>query len=94
LLSPKTIADVRSQRNMVILEFGKKGADRTLVRFTHLGWGEGASWDEACDSFDHAESEALLPSFRHAMELGPVKWEKTPKLPPLVSTLRASVTRR
>jgi hypothetical protein len=69
LLSPKTIADVRSQRNMVILAFGKKGADRTFVRFTHLGWAEGASWDEACDSFDHAKSEVLLPDFRHDLFL-------------------------
>jgi Activator of Hsp90 ATPase homolog 1-like protein len=90
---PQTIPDVRSQRMMVILEFEKKGADRTLFRFTHLGWGEGASWDEAYDYFDHAWNEVVLPRFRYAMEVEPVNWEKTPKLPPVASTLKVSLAR-
>jgi len=91
--APKTIPDVRSQRTLVILEFEKKGADRTLVRFTHLGWGEGASWDEAYDYFDHAWNEIVLPRFRYAMEVGPVNWEKSPKLPPVAPTLKSSIAR-
>jgi uncharacterized protein YndB with AHSA1/START domain len=50
--APPTIPYVRGQRTMVILEFEKKGTGRTLVRLTHLGWGEGASWDEAYEYFD------------------------------------------
>jgi uncharacterized protein YndB with AHSA1/START domain len=45
--APPAIPYVRSQRTMVILEFEKKDGRHTLVRVTHLGWGEGASWDEA-----------------------------------------------
>jgi hypothetical protein len=88
-----TIPDVRAQRTMVILEFEKKDDNRTLVRFTHLGWGEGASWDEAYEYFNHAWYAIVLPRFRCAMEVGAINWEKTPKLPPTAPTLKASPTR-
>ena len=91
--APPAISYVRGQRTMVILEFEKKDARRTLVRFTQLGWGEGASWDEAYEYFDHAWNEVVLPRFRYAMEVGAVNWEKTPKLPPVASTLKVSFTR-
>ena len=91
--APPTNPYVRGQRTMVILEFEKKDARRTLVRFTQLGWGEGASWDEAYEYFDHAWNEVVLPRFRYAMEVGPVNREKPPKLPPVASTLKASFTR-
>ena len=88
--APPTIPYVRGQRTMVILEFEKKGDHRTLVRFTHLGWGEGASWDEAYEYFAHAWNEVVLPRFRYAMEVGPVDWKKTPKLPPVAPTLKVT----
>ena len=91
--APPTNPYVRGQRTMVILEFEKKDARRTLVRFTHLGWGEGASWDEAYEYFDHAWNEVVLPRFRYAMEVGPVNREKPPKLPRVASTLKANFTR-
>ena len=91
--APPTIPDIRGQRTMVILEFEKKDARRTLVRFTHLGWGEGASWDATYEYFDHAWNEFVLPRFRYAMEVGAVNWEKTPKLSPVAPTLQATFTR-
>jgi len=91
--APPTIPYVRAQRTMVILEFESKGDRRTLVRFTHLGWGDGASWDQAYDYFDHAWNEVVLPRFRYAMEVGPVNWGNPPKLPPVASTLKGSITR-
>ncbi len=90
--APPTMPYVRGQRTMVILEFEKKAVDRTRIRLTHLGWGDGASWDEAYEYFDHAWNEVVLPRFRYAMEVGPVNWEKTPKLPPVASTLKVSFT--
>jgi uncharacterized protein YndB with AHSA1/START domain len=90
--APPTIPDIRGQRTMVILEFEKKDARRTLVRFTHLGWGEGPSWDKTYEYFDHAWNEVVLPRFRYAMEVGPVNWENRPKLPPVASTLKARFT--
>ena len=91
--APPTIPYVRAQRTMVILEFEKKDTHRTIVRLTHLGWGDGASWDEAYEYFDHAWNEIVLPRFRHAMEVGAVNWEKTPKLPPIAQTLEVSFSR-
>jgi uncharacterized protein YndB with AHSA1/START domain len=86
--APPTIPYVRGQRTMVILEFEKKDDRRTLVRFTHLGWGEGAHWDEAYEYFEHAWNEVVLPRFRYAMEVGAVDWKKTPNLPPVAPTLK------
>jgi len=91
--APPTIPYVRGQRTMVIFEFEKKGDHRTLVRFTHLGWGEGASWDEAYEYFDHAWNQVVLPRFRFAMEVGAVDWKKTPELPPVAPTLKVTFTR-
>jgi hypothetical protein len=70
----------------------RKTRRRTLVRFTQLGWGEGASWDEAYEYFDHAWNEFVLPRFRYAMEVEAVNWEKTPKVQPAASTLKVRFT--
>jgi uncharacterized protein YndB with AHSA1/START domain len=91
--APPTIPDIRGQRTMVILEFEKKDARRTLVRFTHLGWGEGASWDKAYEYFDHAWNEVVLPHFRYAMEVGTVNWQSSAKLPPVAPTLKTRLRR-
>ncbi len=91
--APPTIPDIRGQRTMVILEFQKKDSSRTLVRFTHLGLGEGASWDEYFEYFDHAWNEVVLPLFRYAMEVGPVDWDKKPDLLPIAPTLKVTFTR-
>lgn len=68
--APPTILYVRGKRTMVILEFERESDRRTLVRFTHVGWGEGASWDEAFEYFDQDWNEVVLPRFRYAMEVG------------------------
>jgi uncharacterized protein YndB with AHSA1/START domain len=90
--APPTIPYVRGQRTMVILEFERQSDRRALVRFTHLGWGDGASWDEAYEYFDHAWNEVVLPRFRYAMEVGPVSWKQRPKLPPVAPTLKTNFT--
>jgi uncharacterized protein YndB with AHSA1/START domain len=90
--APPTIPYVRSQRAMVIVEFETIDDGRTRVRFTHLGWGEGASWDEAYEYFDQAWNKVVLPRFRYAMEIGAVNWKTPPHLPPLALTLKANLT--
>ena len=91
--APPTNPYVRGQRTMVILDFEKRSENRTLVRFTHLGWGKGASWDEAFEYFDHAWNEIVLPRFRYAMEVGAVAWEKPPHLARVAPTLKFELTR-
>jgi uncharacterized protein YndB with AHSA1/START domain len=90
--APSTIRDIRGQRTMVILEFEKIDVRHTRIRFTHLGWGGGASWDQAYEYFDHAWNEVVLTRFRYATEVEPVNWEKRSKLPPLAPTLKTSAT--
>jgi uncharacterized protein YndB with AHSA1/START domain len=91
--APPSIPDIRGQRTMVILDFEKKDGRHTRVRFTQLGWGEGTSWDQAYEYFDHAWNEVVLPRFRYAVEVGAVDWENRPKLPPIASTLKVGFTR-
>ena len=92
--APPIMPYVRAQRDMIMLEFEKKDEHRTLVRVTHLGWGDGAKWDEAYDYFDHAWNEVVLPRFRYSMEVGAVNWAKPPKLPPVATTLKANLTQQ
>jgi uncharacterized protein YndB with AHSA1/START domain len=90
--APPKYPEIRAQRTMVIVEFNVVHANRTLVRFTHTGWGEGRDWDEVYVYFDHAWNEVVLPRFRQAMEVGPLDWNKTPQLEPVARTLQAGRT--
>jgi uncharacterized protein YndB with AHSA1/START domain len=86
--APPRIPDIRRQRTMVILEFQPVDTGQTRVRFTQTGWGEGPSWDQAYEYFDHAWNQIVLPRFRYAMEVGPVDWKKVPDLKPVARTLK------
>lgn len=92
--APPTIPDIREQRTMVVLEFEPVGAERTRVRFTQLGWGEGKNWDAAYEYFDRAWNTIVLPRFRLAMEVGPIDWQKEmPKLEPVMPTMKVSLSK-
>jgi uncharacterized protein YndB with AHSA1/START domain len=91
--APQHIPDIRAQRTVVILEFQAVTANRTRVRFIHIGWGEGSSWDQAYEYFDQAWNEIVLPRFRYAMEVGPINWKDIPKLEPVAPTLKVNLTR-
>jgi hypothetical protein len=54
----------------VIIEFQPVDTGQTRVRFTQIGWGQGPSWDQAYEYFDHAWNQVVLPRFRYAMEVG------------------------
>jgi hypothetical protein len=66
LLLPTTMLTMpaAARSRMLTTEFEVKGARRTLVRFTQLERGDGASWEY----FDHAWNEFALPLIRHACE--------------------------
>src|SRR5918993_1344651 len=76
LFAPEAQPGERGAEGQRVLEFEPVGAGRTRVRFTHLGWGEGESWDQAYNYFDRAWNEVVLPRFRYAMEVGPIDWKK------------------
>jgi uncharacterized protein YndB with AHSA1/START domain len=92
--APPTIPAIRGQRTMVVVELAPvAGAPaRTRLRFTHLGWGEGAEWDQAYAYFDHAWGGVVLPRLRHRFEKGPIDWSAPPRdLPAVAKSLRLAL---
>lgn len=57
--APPHLPEARGQRTVVIVRTDPLGDDRTRVRLTHIGWGEGGQWDEAFKYFDGAWGRVL-----------------------------------
>lgn len=83
--APPSIPSIRGRRTIVVLDFAPEGAKATRLRFTHLGWGEGADWDRAYAYFDQAWGGFVLPSLVRRFERGPIDWQALPKLTPIAS---------
>ena len=78
---------VRSQRTIVMLELEPVGKNRTLLRFTHSGWGEGPAWDTAFEYFDRAWNHHVLARLVHRFVEGPIDWSSVPSLGPVAASL-------
>jgi len=52
--APPEQAESRAKRTWVVVELEDAGEGETLVRLTHLGFGEAAHWDETYAYFDKA----------------------------------------
>ena len=89
--APPSIPSIRGRRTVVVLEFAAAGEKATRLRFSHLGWGEGADWDKAFAYFDQAWGGFVLPSLVHRFEKGPIDWTARPELEPLPS-MRQTLT--
>jgi uncharacterized protein YndB with AHSA1/START domain len=92
--APPTIPSIRGQRTMVVVELEPApGAPaRTRLKFTHLGWGDGADWDQAYSYFDHAWGGVVLPRLKQRFEKGPIDWTAAPPdLPPVAGSLRLTL---
>jgi uncharacterized protein YndB with AHSA1/START domain len=89
--APETIPEIRGQRTLVLVEFKPAGSNRTHVRFTEMGWGEGAQWDRAYDYFDQAWNRIVLPRFKYAMDVGPIDWKNIPDLKPVVASMKTTL---
>lgn len=76
--APPSIPTVRAQKTIVTLDFEARDSGHTLVRLTHLGWGEGPEWDRAFDYFDRAWGRVVLPRLLHRFRVGPVDWSDPP----------------
>src|SRR5262245_6818270 len=77
--APPSIPTIRGQRTVVVLEFEPQGERQTKLRFTELGWGDGADWDKAYEYFDHAWGSVVLPRLVHRFAHGPLDWSAPPK---------------
>ena len=89
--APPSIRSIRGRRTVVVLEFAAEGERATRLRFSHLGWGEGADWDAAYAYFDRAWGGFVLPSLVRRFAVGPIDWAALPKLEPLPSMRQALV---
>jgi uncharacterized protein YndB with AHSA1/START domain len=85
---------VRAQRTQVVLDLEPIGPERTRLRFTHRGWGDGPEWDRAYDYFDDAWRSVVLPRLKHRLAHGPIDWAAPPRLEPVASSLRAELIER
>jgi len=66
--APPTQPETRGRRTWVTVEFEDAGEGRTLVRLTHLGFGEGPHWDETKAYFERAWPGVLERLVRHHAE--------------------------
>jgi uncharacterized protein YndB with AHSA1/START domain len=87
--APPSIPSIRGRRTVVVLDFAGDGRDRTRLRFTQMGWGDGPDWDKAYAYFDKAWGGFVLPSLVRRFEHGPIDWAALPELAPLPSMRQA-----
>ncbi len=57
--APPTQPESRTKRTWVVVEFEPIESERTRVRLTHLGFGDGPGWDETHDYFQAAWGQVL-----------------------------------
>jgi uncharacterized protein YndB with AHSA1/START domain len=89
--APPTIPAIRGRRNVVILDLAPLDGSRTRLRFTQLGWGDGAEWDQAYDYFDHAWNAVVFPRLVRRFETGPIDWKAVPELAPVAKSLKVTL---
>jgi uncharacterized protein YndB with AHSA1/START domain len=89
--APPSIPAIRAKRTVVVLEFERAGERSTKLRFTQLGWGEGADWDAAYDYFDRAWRVQVLPFLVHRFAVGPVDWSARPTVEPVAASIKATL---
>ncbi len=78
--APLHLPAIRGQRTHVVLWFDEAGPGRTRVTLAHDGWGEGREWDSACEYFEKAWLDVVLPRLEYRFKVGPVDWDNPPRL--------------
>ncbi len=73
--APTEYPEVRHGGTWVVVEFHPEGANRTHVTITHLGWKQGAQWDQAYDHFVRGWGDLMKRLERRCTE-GPIDWNK------------------
>lgn len=71
--APPHLGQVRGERTWVVLQFEPMAAMETRVKLTHLGWGEGAAWDQAFAYFQRAW-DVVLGRLVYCFAVGPIDW--------------------
>jgi uncharacterized protein YndB with AHSA1/START domain len=73
--APPEMPEVRNGGTWVVVQMRPEGPDRTHVTISHLGWKEGAEWDQAYLHFIEGWSE-LINRLRQRFTSGPIDWNK------------------
>lgn len=71
--APPHLPEARMQRTFVIVRLEPVGDAETLVRLTHIGWGDGGQWDQTHAYFDRAWGNVLANLQKRFAE-APVDW--------------------
>ena len=71
--APPDFGELRHLRTIVVMELESVTPDRTRVRLTHHGWGEGERWQDLYVYFDRAWS-FVLSNLKKRFDSGPLEW--------------------
>ena len=73
--APPEMPEVRKGGTWVVVEMRPLGRDRTRVTVTHLGWKQGAEWDQAFVHFQQGWGQ-LMKRLERRFTDGPIDWNK------------------
>jgi uncharacterized protein YndB with AHSA1/START domain len=73
--APPEMPEVRNGGTCVVVQMRPEGTGRTHVIISHLGWKEGAEWDQAYAHFTQGWSE-LMTRLQQRFTNGPIAWNK------------------
>ena len=78
--SPPQFPTIREPNlhTVVYLSFEDLGGDRTRLRFSQRGWGEGAEWNQVYDYFEKAW-DTVLGRLQLRFASGPIDWADPPQ---------------
>ena len=89
--APPQFPETRKQRTSVVVRFVELEKNKTRIRLTHSGWGEGKEWDETFEYFISAWGDVVLPFLKYSFEVGPINWQNFPtNLPTAENLLKAT----
>jgi uncharacterized protein YndB with AHSA1/START domain len=72
--APPQFSTIRGQHTWVVIQLGCDGVSATRVKLSHVGWGEGAEWDQAFEYFRRAW-EIVFDRLVRRFAVGPVDWQ-------------------
>jgi uncharacterized protein YndB with AHSA1/START domain len=73
--APPEMPEVRNGSTWVVVQMRPEGTGRTHVTISHLGWKEGAEWDQAYAHFTQGWGE-LIARLQVRFTSGPIDWNK------------------
>lgn len=73
--APPDFPEVRKNPTWVVVSMSPVDGERVRVKLTHLGWREGAQWDQAFEYFSRAWG-LVMGNLERRFAQGPIDWTK------------------